>query len=63
MADEVTPPVSADASNTTEVATRSKDAVAEPAVAEAKSAEDGVVATSGVAEGKCPVSVLCLDGN
>jgi hypothetical protein len=58
MADEVSPPVSADATNTTELPTRSTDAVAEPAVAEAKPAEDGaVVATSGVAEGKCPRSV------
>ena len=51
MADEVNPPASADAINTTELPTRSTDAVAEPAVAEAKPAEDGVIATSGVAEG------------
>lgn len=54
MAEEAkaNPPVSLDATNTTEEATRSTDAVAEPAVAETKSAEDGAVATEGVAEGK-----------
>lgn len=51
MADEANPPVSADTTNTAELPTRSSDAVAEPAVAEAKPAEDGVIATSGVAEG------------
>ncbi|KNG46483.1 pwwp domain-containing protein [Stemphylium lycopersici] len=52
MAEEAkaNPPVSLDATNTTEEATRSTDAVAEPAVAETKSAEDGAVATEGVAE-------------
>ncbi|KAI4631519.1 uncharacterized protein J4E87_002224 [Alternaria ethzedia] len=50
MADEANPPVSADTTNTAELPTRSSDAVAEPAVAEAKPAEDGVIATSGVAE-------------
>lgn len=50
MAEEVNPPVSADTKQTTEEATRPADAVAEPAVAEAKPAEDGVIATSGVAE-------------
>jgi hypothetical protein len=58
MADEVNPPVSADATNTAEETTRSMDAVAEPAVAEAKPAEDGVVATLGVAEGKCPLAII-----
>jgi hypothetical protein len=53
MADEANPPVSADTANSTELPTRSTDAVAEPAVAEAKPAEDGVVATSGIAEGNC----------
>jgi hypothetical protein len=51
MAEEANPPVSADTTNNVEEPTRSTDAVAEPAVAEAKPAEDGVVATSGVAEG------------
>jgi outer membrane biosynthesis protein TonB len=50
MAEEANPPVSADTTNTVDEPTRSTDAVAEPAVAEAKPAEDGVVATSGVAE-------------
>ena len=54
MADEVKAPVPVDAANTTEEATRSTDAVAQPAVAEAKPAENGAVATSGVAEGKRP---------
>ena len=52
MAEEANTPVSVDVTNTTEEATRSTDAVAEPAVAEAKPAEDGAVATEGVAEGK-----------
>jgi hypothetical protein len=59
MADEVNPPAPVDATNTAEEATRSTDAVAEPAVAEAKPVEDDVVvATSGVAEGKCLLSVI-----
>jgi hypothetical protein len=53
MADEVNAPASADATNTVDMPTRSVDAVAEPAVAEAKPAEDGIVATEGVAEGEC----------
>lgn len=52
MAEEVKAHVPVDAANTTEEATRSADAVAQPAVAEAKPAENGAVATSGVAEGK-----------
>ncbi|KAF1832923.1 hypothetical protein BDW02DRAFT_580802 [Decorospora gaudefroyi] len=48
MAEEVKSPVSADTTNAAEETTRSSDAVAEPVVAEAKPAEDGVVATSGV---------------
>jgi hypothetical protein len=52
MAEEAKSPVSVGATNTTEEVTRSTDAVAQPAVAEAKSAEDGVEATSGIAEGK-----------
>ena len=51
MAEEANPPVPADTAIKVEEPTRSTDAAAEPAVAEAKPAEDGVVATSGVAEG------------
>jgi hypothetical protein len=51
MAEEANPTVSADTTNSVEKPTRSTDAIAEPAVAEAKPAEDGVIATSGVAEG------------
>jgi hypothetical protein len=59
MADEVNPSAPVDATNTAEEATRSTDAVAEPAVAEAKPVEDDVVvATSGVAEGKRLLSVI-----
>ncbi|EUC47668.1 hypothetical protein COCMIDRAFT_3460 [Bipolaris oryzae ATCC 44560] len=50
MAEEAKSPVPVDATNTTEEATRSTDGVAQPAVAEANPADDGVVATSGVAE-------------
>ncbi|OAL07547.1 hypothetical protein IQ06DRAFT_12271 [Phaeosphaeriaceae sp. SRC1lsM3a] len=50
MADESGAPVVADAPKPVEEPTTSTDAVAEPAVAEAKPAEDGVIATSGVAE-------------
>jgi hypothetical protein len=51
MAEEANPPVTTDTTNKVDESTRSIAAVAEPAVAEAKPAEDGVVATSGVAEG------------
>lgn len=54
MAEEAKSPVPVDATNITGEATRSTDAVAQPAVAEANPADDGVVATSGVAEGKRP---------
>lgn len=50
MADESGAPVVADPPKPVEEPTPSTDAVAEPAVAEAQPAEDGVVATSGVAE-------------
>ncbi|CAO2656959.1 Nn.00g057620.m01.CDS01 [Neocucurbitaria sp. VM-36] len=50
MADQVTAPVHADAAKVVEEPTRSTEAIAEPAVAEAKPAEGGIVATSGVAE-------------
>ncbi|XP_014558455.1 hypothetical protein COCVIDRAFT_94412 [Bipolaris victoriae FI3] len=50
MAEEAKSPVPVDATNNTEEATRSTDGVAQPAVAEAKPTDDGVVATSGVAE-------------
>lgn len=52
MADESGAPVVADVPKPVEETTPSTDAIAEPAVAEAKPAEDGIVATSGVAEGK-----------
>ncbi|KAF1946205.1 PWWP domain-containing protein [Clathrospora elynae] len=50
MAEEANAPVSTDAAKGFEEPTRSADAVAEPAVAEAQPAEDGVVATSDAAE-------------
>ncbi|CBX95630.1 hypothetical protein IAQ61_004455 [Plenodomus lingam] len=50
MAEEVSAPVSADATKTLEETTRSEGAIAEPAVAEARPDEGGVVATSGVTE-------------
>jgi hypothetical protein len=50
MAEEANVPASVDATSPVEEPTRSPDAVAEPAVAEAKPAEDGVIATSEVAE-------------
>ncbi|KAJ4372414.1 hypothetical protein N0V83_004188 [Neocucurbitaria cava] len=50
MADEATAPVHTDAAKAVEEPTRSTEAIAEPAVAEAKPAEDGIIATSGVAE-------------
>ncbi|KAH7399531.1 hypothetical protein BKA66DRAFT_166898 [Pyrenochaeta sp. MPI-SDFR-AT-0127] len=50
MADEATAPAPVNATNSLEEQTRPADAIAEPAIAAAKSAEGGVVATSGVAE-------------
>ncbi|KAF2850735.1 hypothetical protein T440DRAFT_83498 [Plenodomus tracheiphilus IPT5] len=50
MAEEASAAVSADATKTVDEPTRAEGAVAEPAVAEAKPAEGGVVATSGVTE-------------
>ncbi|KAG9188260.1 hypothetical protein G6011_02183 [Alternaria panax] len=50
MAEEANPPVSPDTTNTVDEPTRPTNAVAEPAIAEAKPAEGGVVATSGVVE-------------
>ncbi|KAF1840507.1 uncharacterized protein K460DRAFT_296672 [Cucurbitaria berberidis CBS 394.84] len=50
MADEATAPVSGDATKVAQETARSTDAIAEPAVAEAKPAEGGTVATTGVAE-------------
>jgi hypothetical protein len=52
MADETNAPAVADATKSIEEPAPSTDAIAEPAVAEAKPAEGGIVATSGVAEGK-----------
>jgi len=63
MAEEANPPTSVDVTNTTEKATRSTDAVKEPAVAEAKSAEEGGAATSDVAEGKQSLCAYCLGGS
>lgn len=51
MAEEANPSVSVGATTSVEETTRPSDAIAEPAVAEAKPAEDGVVATAGVTEG------------
>jgi hypothetical protein len=45
--------MSMDTTSTVDMPTRPADAVAEPAVAEAKPAEGGIVATEGVAEGEC----------
>jgi hypothetical protein len=53
MADETSAPAVADITNTVEEPTQSADPIAQPAVAEAKPAEDGAIATSGVAEGTC----------
>lgn len=54
MAEEANAQVSADATKTVDESTRPAEAIAEPVVAEAKPGEGGVVATSGVTEGKCP---------
>jgi hypothetical protein len=62
MAEEANVPASVDATSPVEEPTRSPDAVAEPAVAEAKPAEDGVIATSEVAEGKRPQAVILHGG-
>jgi hypothetical protein len=59
MAEETNAPVVADASKPTEEPTPSTDAIAEPAVAEAKPGEDGVIATEGVAEGKYLATTSC----
>jgi hypothetical protein len=61
MADETTAPAVADVTESVEKPTPSTDAVAQPAVAEAKPAEDGIVATSGVAEGKSCATSSCTD--
>jgi hypothetical protein len=61
MADETIAPAVADIAESVEEPTPSADAVAQPAVAEAKPAEDGIVATSGVAEGKFHVARSCID--
>jgi hypothetical protein len=53
MADESNAPAAADATQQVEEPTRPADDIAQPAVAEAKPAEGGIIATSGVAEGKC----------
>ncbi|KAE8852686.1 hypothetical protein PTNB29_10076 [Pyrenophora teres f. teres] len=50
MAEEANPPASVDVTNTTEEATRSTDAVEEPAATEAKPTEESGTATSDVAE-------------
>ncbi len=53
MAEEAAAPAVVNATSGAEEQNKSTDAVAQPAVAEPKPAEGGVVATSGVAEGKC----------
>lgn len=55
MAEEVSAPVSVDATNTLDEPTRSESAVAEPAVAEAKPADDEIVPTADVTEGTYPM--------
>jgi hypothetical protein len=60
MADEASAPAVADITNTAEETTASADAIAQPAVTEAKPAEDGAIATSGVAEGKCRRARRCV---
>lgn len=60
MADEVNAPISVDATSTVDMPTRPADAIVEPAVAEAKPAEDGVVATESVAEGECHSASLYM---
>ncbi|KAF2830996.1 hypothetical protein CC86DRAFT_442879 [Ophiobolus disseminans] len=50
MADESNSPAVADTTKPVEEPTRSEDAVAQPAVAEAKPTEGGIIATEGVAE-------------
>jgi hypothetical protein len=52
MADETNAPAATDAPAAIEEPTVSAEPVAEPAVAEAKSGEDGIIATEGVAEGE-----------
>jgi hypothetical protein len=59
MADVVDAPAPAATTNNVEEPTQSTDVVAEPAVAEAKPAEGGVVATSGVAEGRFRSRLAC----
>jgi hypothetical protein len=51
MADETIAPAVADTTTSVEEPTRPTDAIAEPAVAEAKPDEGGIIATEGVAEG------------
>lgn len=51
MAEETNAPAVADAPKLVEETIPATDAVAEPAVTEAKPAEEGIVATEGVAEG------------
>jgi hypothetical protein len=60
MADEGSAPAVADITNTAGETIVSADAVAQPAVAEAKPAEDGAIATSSVAEGKCRRARRCV---
>ena len=61
MAEEANAQLSADATKPIEEPTRPAEAPAELVVAEAKPGEGGVVATSGVTEGKCPSrSIWCM---
>jgi hypothetical protein len=61
MADETSASAVADVTKTVEEPTQSVDAIAQPAVAEAKPAEHGAIATSGVAEGKSYRARGCTD--
>jgi hypothetical protein len=61
MADETIASAVANVTESVEEPTPSTDAIAQPAVAEASPAEDGVVATSGVAEGKPYFARSCMD--
>jgi hypothetical protein len=63
MADESNAPTVTDVTKAVEESTLSVKPVAAPAVAEAKPAEGGVIATEGVAEGKCYRAQICRRGS
>lgn len=54
MADEPNTSAVVDATKPVEEPVPASNAIAEPAVAESKPTESGVIATEGVAEGECP---------